>query len=153
MSSYTVVRGDTLSAIATKVYGNPNLWSKIAAANPGVDSSHLKIGQILKIPAKGEVAPPSSSSASSGTPSHEGVSGSSLVKDPRTEYQVVSGDSLHKIAQKLYGNANRWEEIYNLNKSTIGSSPTKLKIGMILKLPAPPTNTPSSSSPSTSPTR
>lgn len=133
--TYTVQSGDSFSTIARKVYGNANLWSKIAAANPGVNPNRLKVGQILKVPA--DAVPPADSApaARRDTP----ASGSSLVRDARSEYQVVSGDSLEKIARKLYGNPARWEEIYNLNRAAIGSSPTRLKIGMILKLPAAPT--------------
>lgn len=141
--TYTVKKGDTLSSISASVYGTPNLWSKIAQANPQVNPNRLKTGAVLTIPAAtGAASSSSASTPAAATPSgvpNDNVGGSSLVRDPKTEYQVQSGDSLHKIAQRLYGNANRWEEIYNLNKATIGNSPTKLKIGQILKLPAPPT--------------
>jgi nucleoid-associated protein YgaU len=50
--SYTVVRGDTLSAIAKKFYGKANLWTKLHAANrdqiPNPDL--IKPGQVLRIP-------------------------------------------------------------------------------------------------------
>jgi nucleoid-associated protein YgaU len=34
-----------------------------------------------------------------------------------------------------------WEDIYDLNRATIGDNPARLKVGMILKLPAAPTAT------------
>ena len=34
-------------------------------------------------------------------------------------YTVVSGDTLQKISQKVYGTSTRWKEIYNANKDTI----------------------------------
>jgi nucleoid-associated protein YgaU len=132
-STYEVKSGDTFSVISKAVYGSPNYWSKIAAANPGVSSNHLKIGQKIKIPPLDEVKPLDAAPTKHTTPG-----GSSLVKDPSSEYQVQAGDTLTKIASKLYGNGNRWEEIYKLNKTKIGDSPTKLKIGMILKLPSAP---------------
>jgi len=50
--TYTAVRGDTLAAIAGKVYGDRHLWSRIYQANrdllPHPDS--LRPGQVLKIP-------------------------------------------------------------------------------------------------------
>ena len=50
--SYTVVKGDTLSGIAKKFYGKPNLWTKIHAANkdqvPNPDV--IRPGQVLRIP-------------------------------------------------------------------------------------------------------
>ena len=50
---YTVVRGDTLSAIAKKEYGNANAYMKIFEANKPMLSNPDKIypGQMLRIPA------------------------------------------------------------------------------------------------------
>ena len=51
---YTVVRGDTLSAIAKSQYGNANEYPKIFEANKPMLTSPDKIypGQMLRIPAK-----------------------------------------------------------------------------------------------------
>jgi LysM repeat protein len=38
-------------------------------------------------------------------------------------YTVVPGDSLSAIAQKFFGNGNRWPEIYQKNKGVIGPNP------------------------------
>ena len=48
----TVVKGDTLSAIALKVYGNANQYNKIFEANKPMLSHPDKIypGQVLRIP-------------------------------------------------------------------------------------------------------
>ena len=50
---YTVVRGDTLSAIAKSQYGNANEYPKIFEANKPMLSNPDKIypGQVLRIPA------------------------------------------------------------------------------------------------------
>jgi nucleoid-associated protein YgaU len=58
--------------------------------------------------------------------------------DPRSEYRVQSGDSLHKIAVKLYGKIDMVDKIYELNKAAIGPNKAKLKLGMVLKLPEAP---------------
>jgi nucleoid-associated protein YgaU len=34
-------------------------------------------------------------------------------------YEVQSGDSLSKIAKRVYGNANEWPKIYNANRDQI----------------------------------
>lgn len=50
---YTVVKGDSLSKIAKKHYGNGNLWKKIYSANRGVIGENpdlIKPGQVLVIP-------------------------------------------------------------------------------------------------------
>lgn len=40
----------------------------------------------------------------------------------QTEYVVQAGDSLYKIALKVYGNANEWGKIYQKNSDIIDSS-------------------------------
>lgn len=51
-----------------------------------------------------------------------------------TTYQVIGGDSLWVIAQKLLGKGDRWREIYDLNKNII-SSPGLIRPGQKLKIP------------------
>lgn len=50
--TYTVQRGDSLSRIAFKVYGDATRWRGIQAANRDVlgDSVNVRVGQVLKIP-------------------------------------------------------------------------------------------------------
>jgi nucleoid-associated protein YgaU len=52
---------------------------------------------------------------------------------PRT-YTVVAGDSLSKIAKKLYGNANEWKRIYEANRDTV-KNPDVIHPGQVLKIP------------------
>src|SRR5207244_11694203 len=61
--------------------------------------------------------------------------------DSTKEYKVQPGDSLYRISVKLYGKSELSDKIYELNKAAIGADPAKLKLGMILKLPQPPTVT------------
>ena len=46
----TVVKGDTLWAIAVKYYGDGSQWKRIAEANGVTDPKKLKIGTVLEIP-------------------------------------------------------------------------------------------------------
>jgi tetratricopeptide (TPR) repeat protein len=50
--TYTVQRGDSLSRIAFKVYGDATRWRGIQEANRDVlgDSVNVRVGQVLKIP-------------------------------------------------------------------------------------------------------
>ncbi len=54
---------------------------------------------------------------------------------PKT-YTVDSGDNLSAIAKQELGDANRWREIYELNKEVIGDNPDLIQPGMELKLPS-----------------
>ncbi|HEU5013488.1 MAG TPA: LysM peptidoglycan-binding domain-containing protein [Roseiflexaceae bacterium] len=48
---YVVQRGDTLSRIAAKEYGDPGMWRNIADANPDLPNlRRLTPGQVLEIP-------------------------------------------------------------------------------------------------------
>ena len=48
--TYTVRRGDTLWAIATREYGDGQRWREIAQANPSIDPTRLAIGQQIVLP-------------------------------------------------------------------------------------------------------
>lgn len=51
-------------------------------------------------------------------------------------YTVKSGDTLSKIAKQLFGNANRYMDIFNLNTDIL-KNPDLIKVGQKLKLPNP----------------
>lgn len=48
--AYTVKKGDTLYSIARSRYGDGKQWTKITAANPGLQPQSLKVGQTITIP-------------------------------------------------------------------------------------------------------
>jgi nucleoid-associated protein YgaU len=54
---------------------------------------------------------------------------------PEQTYTVVAGDSLSKIAKKLYGDANQWRRIFEANRDQI-ENPDLIKPGQKLKIPA-----------------
>ena len=49
-------------------------------------------------------------------------------------YVVKAGDSLSKIAEKVYGDASRWREIYKANKDQI-EDPKLIRPGWELRIP------------------
>jgi peptidoglycan hydrolase-like protein with peptidoglycan-binding domain len=49
-------------------------------------------------------------------------------------YVVQRGDSLSKVAQENFGDADRWTDIYNMNQAFI-SDPDKIAPGQVLTLP------------------
>lgn len=48
--TYRVARGDTLRAIAKRLYGEESRWRDIAAANPSLNPKKLRAGQTLNLP-------------------------------------------------------------------------------------------------------
>jgi nucleoid-associated protein YgaU len=50
------------------------------------------------------------------------------------KYTVKSGDTLSKIAKELYGDANRWQEIFEANKDQI-DNPNAIRPGWELLIP------------------
>jgi nucleoid-associated protein YgaU len=49
-------------------------------------------------------------------------------------YVVQSGDSLSKIAEKVYGDSGRWQEIFDANKDQI-ADPNAIRPGQELLIP------------------
>lgn len=116
--------GDSLASIWRDLTGSERGWEQLQQANPGLDPSRLKIGQVLKVPdwksAAGASKPASPVSAPTAT------TGS---------YTVQSGDTLSTIAAKVYGESKLWKRIYDANKDAIGSDPGALKVGQSLRIP------------------
>jgi nucleoid-associated protein YgaU len=129
--THRVQSGESPYSIAQSVYGNGKYYKLILAANPKVDPHHLRIGQVLVIPElkDSDRSPVSSARA---TPS--------AAIDPSSQYTVSSSDTLESISRKLYGDAGFVEKLYQLNKGLIGEDENRLKIGWVLKLPQPPSN-------------
>ena len=61
-------------------------------------------------------------------------SSSTAPKSTPDTYTVKSGDSLSKIAKHLYGDANKWHQIYEANKDKI-KNPDLIHPGEVLTLP------------------
>jgi len=131
--THRVMAGESPYSISQEVYGSGKYYKKIMAANPGVDPHRLKIGQLLVIPELSDADKPSSTGASD--------SAAPVQIDSNSAYKVVSGDSLESISRKLYGSADMIEKIYQSNKKLIGPNENVLKVGWILRLPQPPTET------------
>ena len=54
---------------------------------------------------------------------------------------MIATFNLYTISLRLYGKADRMEKIYELNKAAIGDDISRVKVGMVLRLPEPPTQT------------
>lgn len=51
-------------------------------------------------------------------------------------YTVVKGDCLWNITRAAVGSGSRWRELYDINKSVIGSNPNLIYPGQVLTLPS-----------------
>ncbi|WP_309398084.1 LysM peptidoglycan-binding domain-containing protein [Cerasicoccus maritimus] len=49
-------------------------------------------------------------------------------------YTVVSGDTLTRISAKVYGEAGRWQDIFEANRDLL-PNPNALRVGQTLKIP------------------
>ena len=50
-------------------------------------------------------------------------------------YTVKEGDTLSKIAEKIYGDAAEYQKIYDANKEAIGPDADNIKVGLELTIP------------------
>jgi LysM repeat protein len=128
-------------------YGSPAYYPHILRANPNLSPTGLKIGMVINLPPLAEVkashAAEKAGAEKAGAEKPGDVpAGPRMVEDvkidPSRQYRIVAGDSLYKIGQKLYGTGTMGEKIYDINKATIGPDPKRLKLGMVLVLPEPP---------------
>ena len=112
-----VAENDSLWKIAEREYQDGYKWVDIAKANNIKNPDFIVKDQKLIIP---EI-----------TESEEDTVNTESTE--MTKYKVVRGDSLWKIAVRVYGDGYQWTNIWLDNKSKL-NSPDKLEIGMILFL-------------------
>ena len=132
-TTYTVQEGDAgFWGISENVYGNGKYFHLIERANPGVDPTRLRVGQVIAIPPKTSAT--SGSSTSGATGGGTTGDGPSLSGDQRT-YTVQSTDSagLWGIAKSLYGDANLYPAIEAANP---GLDSTQLTPGQKIVVPS-----------------
>ena len=111
-TEHKIAKGESFSTLATK-YGVS--LKAIVDANPNLVPTKLKIGDVVKIPAK------SAAPATTGGPT-------TAAPDAADTYTVKSGDVLGSIAQK---HKTTVKELQRLNNLTT----TQIKVGQKLKLP------------------
>jgi phage tail protein X len=130
LKDHVVQQGENLSMIASVAYGDAKHYREILKANPNLDERKMRPGTVIKMPDPSTFAQPKAQQA---------VARQEASVDATTQYRVQQGDSLHKIALKLYGKATKADALYEANKDKIGDDSSRLKLGMILKLPEAPT--------------
>ena len=124
-SEYVIKKGDNFSTIAK---ANHTTVKALQAANPGVDSTKLKINQKIKLPSGTDSTTPPPT-----TRPHSGLT--TTAPSAAGTYVVQPGDNLQKIAKAKYGDASKWKVIFKANSSSLDDA-NSLKVGMTLKIPA-----------------
>ncbi len=126
--TYTVERGDTLWKIAVKFYGDGNQWRKIYEDNRNILSDPNKIyaGQVLVIRLADSAEGQDGAAAGQGNGAGSSAAGGT--------YTVQPGDSLWKIAAKVYGNGRRWRQIYEANADRLPDA-SRIYAGQVLVIP------------------
>ncbi|HET9873670.1 MAG TPA: LysM peptidoglycan-binding domain-containing protein [Propionibacteriaceae bacterium] len=114
--TYTVKPGDTLTKIAQAQLGDGDRWTEIFLLNRATirDPDQISVGQVLILPPNAPAGP--------GTA-------------PTRVYKVKQGDTLSGIAAAELGDADRWREIFTLNRSVL-TNPDVIVPGTVLVLPA-----------------
>ena len=118
-NTYVVVNGDNLWKIAEKKYNNGYIWVEIAKENNIKNASILYVGQKLKMPTIEKTVT---------------IENDVNKIEQGTDYKVVRGDNLWKIAVNAYGDGYKWTSVYQENKMIIPNAGL-LEIGMTIKIP------------------
>lgn len=71
------------------------------------------------------------------TPAQHGVKVEAKQERATVDHSVKPGESLWSIAEDHFGDGARYKEIAELNRNLLGSRPSFLEPGWVLKLPAP----------------
>jgi nucleoid-associated protein YgaU len=119
-SSYTIQQGENLWQIAEELYGDGELWIRIAEDNnlPGPD--YIEVGQELTLPTD-IVIPDAPEETPIPTPALE-----------NNQYLVQPGDTLQSIAVAVYNDETQWEAIARANNIV---NRDLLLVGIILEMP------------------
>lgn len=131
---YTVQAGDTLGLIAQALYGDLSLYSRLCSYNGIGDCNLIEVGQQLRTPPVAQLNGTDAPKAQEPSPAPVAQAVVAPASSTSGEsYTVVPGETLGTIAQKLYGDFQRFRDICTLN----GLSDCNIvSVGQVLRLPS-----------------
>ncbi len=132
--TYTIKRGDTLSALAAQYLGHARYAGQIVKANPGVHPRRLRVGMKLKIPT-GAGQPTASRPSSTATGRAAAVVESARPVPKDRAYTVKTGEGWYDLAERFLGQGSRWPELFEMNKDRVPRNPNILPRGTVIELP------------------
>jgi len=132
--TYIVKGGDTLTSIASAQLPGKGGLKAILDANKDVlpNPNKLRVGMTLKIPAALAAVPdaPKTDVSKKGTVENKTIA---APTGGASEYVVQSGDTLERIARKLFNDGRKWKEIYEWNRDQLPDA-SRLRVGQVLKI-------------------
>ena len=132
--THRVQPGETFVSIARAAYGDGRYYRALQSANPTIDANKLRPGMTIQLPPASQVKRSSRAAAKDSADSAGPANTSRRDRDSKS-YVVQKNDSLYSIARKELGHGDKADELYTLNKQVIGPDSTKLKPGMVLRIP------------------
>ncbi|HZE99594.1 MAG TPA: LysM peptidoglycan-binding domain-containing protein [Planctomycetota bacterium] len=136
---YVIKDKDTFDTIAQKHYGSKSYALMIAAANPDVKPTSLRVGKKIILPPKQavekkeeapvvrDVTPPPDAAPKTDTALKTTATGQKV-------YTVQPGDTLSGISVKVYNTSRHYQKIYEANRDAI-EDPNTLQVGLNLTMP------------------
>ncbi len=116
---YIIERGDTLSVVAKRIYGNMSRWQELANSNGISDVNRIYPGDLVYYTLD--------SSSQSFAQAYEGRG--------KSVYTAQAGETLRSIASKIYGTAQAWKILWRYNDSL--GNPDTLQPGQSVYYAAP----------------
>ncbi len=123
--AHQVRPGESLSEICLRFYGDPALTGQLALYNGIDDPDALRAGARLRLPGhevlRGDAAPAPETPAS--------------APPVYATYRINPGDLLSGIARRFLHSADRWRQLYEINRDVL-DDPDTIPAGTVIWIPS-----------------